>query len=378
MTIVIALKFSKGTVLATDSRVTFGGAPLMRDEERKIDSLTRRIAITSVGLTGACDKIVKQIKASVGSSRSLAFDDILKRCEDIMWDFYKRNKERIEEIEDEEEAWSVQLISSDRIVDIGQTGFSQEEPKYLCEGSGKPYAEYILRQRYKPNLTEQECQELTAYVVLHTSRIDPGVGGPINMAVLASEGLRKVPRERVDEIVENITETPFEYEMKIQTLVNEIVEKRRWINDLFSHRFKSNLFRQNETAVSEIQRRCKNESDFTNRIAALALLIDGMEIPEIDQEAGQTITGSINRLEAFTSKNLPQLNPEVITILRDIKTLRSKKMPIHKDDPKIVQVLLKWDYRIPPNWSNLWIKALSKYRDSLVMLKKSLNQESQE
>lgn len=377
MTIVIAVRFSEGIAVATDSRVTFGAAPLMRDEERKIDSLAHGIAITSVGLTGACDKIVKEIKATVGPSSSLTFDEILKKCEDIIWDFYKRNKERIDEEMGEDEPWSVQLISSDRMVNIGRTGFSEEEPKYLSEGSGKPYAEYILRQRYKPNLTEQECQELTAYVVLQTSRIDPGVGGPINMVVLDSEGLRNVAREKVDEIVENITETPLEYEMKIQTVVNEIVEGRRWINDLFSHRFKSNLFEQNETAISEIQRGCKNENDFTSRIAALALLIDGMKIPKIDQAAGQTITGSINLLETFASQNLPQLNPEAVAILRDIMTLRSKKMPIHKDDPKIVQVLLKWDYRIPPNWSNLWIKALSRYGDSLVMLKESLKQESQ-
>jgi len=371
MTIIVAVKFPKGTVVATDSRVTFGELPLMRDEERKIDSLNEKIAITSVGLTGACDKVLKEIKASVGTSTTLAFDEIVQKCEDIMWDFYKRNKERIEE-EKEEIDWSIQLISSDRIVDIGPTGFSQEEPKYLCEGSGMPYAEYILGQRYKPNLTEQECKELTAYVVLQTSRIDPSVGGPLNMAVLDKKGFRPLPKETVDEIVENLTETPVEHELKIQTLVNEIVEKRRWINDLLKHKFKVNLFRQNETAVSEIQRGCKNENDFTNRIAALAVLIDDIEISKMDQKIGKEIQGSVSQLEAFAKKNFPKLNSECITILRDIITLRSKKMPIHKDDPKIVQVLLKWEYRIPPNWSNLWIKALSKYRDSLVMLQKAI------
>lgn len=373
MTIVVAVRFSKGVVVATDSRITYGDFPLMREDERKIDSLNQKIAVTSTGLTGACDRILKDIKTSVGSSTFLTFDEVVKKSEDIMWDFYKRNKERIEEEEEEKTYWSVQLFSKDRIVNIGPTGFSEEEPSYLCNGSGKPYAEYILRQRYKPNLSEQECLELTAYVVLQTSRIDPSVGGPINIAVLDYQGMRKVPRDKVDEIVENLTETSFEHEMKIQTVVNEIVEKRRWINDLVRHRFKSDLFKQNEAAVSEIQRGCKNESDFTNRVAALALLVAGMEIPERVQESDQTITGSVNRLEKFANKNLPKLNSECITILRDIMTLRSKKMPIHEDDPKIVQVLLKWEYKIPPNWANLWIKALSKYRDSLSLLMESLS-----
>jgi 20S proteasome alpha/beta subunit len=371
MTIIVAVKFPKGTVIATDSRVTFGEFPLMRDEERKIDSLNERIAVTSAGLTGACDRILKEIKTTVGASAGLTFDETVQKCEDLMWEFYRRNKERIEE-EEEEMDWSIQLISSDRIVDIGPTGFSQEEPKYLCEGSGKPYAEYILGQRYKPNLTEQECKELTAYVVLQTSRIDPSVGGPVNMALLDKKGFRAMPKETIDEIVENLTETPIENELRIQTLVNEIVEKRRWINDVSKHKLKATLFRQNEASVSEIQRSCKNENDFTNRIAALAVLIDDMEIPRIDQEIGKEKQGSVNRLEAFAEKSLPKLNPECITNLRDIITLRSKKMPIHKDDPKIVQVLLKWEYRIPPNWGSLWIKALSKYRDSLVMLQKAM------
>jgi 20S proteasome alpha/beta subunit len=374
MTIVVAVRFSKGVVVATDSRITYGDFPLMREDERKIDSLNQKIAVTSTGLTGACDRILKDIKASVGSSTFLTFDEVVKKSEDIVWDFYKRNKERIEEEEEKEETyWSVQLFSKDRIVNIGPTGFSEEEPSYLCNGSGKLYAEYILRQRYKPSLSEQECQELTAYVVLQTSRIDPSVGGPINITVLDDQRMRKVPRDKVDEIVENLTETSFEHAMKIQTLVNEIVEKRRWINDLLRHRFKSDLFKQNEVAVSEIQRGCKNEGDFTNRVAALALLVAGMEIPERVQDTDQTITGSVNRLEKFANKNLPKLNSECITILRDIMTLRSKKMPIHEDDPKIVQVLLKWEYKIPPNWENLWIKALSKYRDSLSLLMESLD-----
>jgi len=358
--------------LATDSRVTYGDLPLMRDEERKIDSLNKKVAITSVGLTGACDKILKEIKASMGVGNHYAFDEIVEKCEDIMWGFFKRNKERIQEEGESEEGWSVQLISSDRMIDIEKTGFSQEEPNYLCEGSGKPYAEFILRQRYSPNLTEQECKELVAYVVLRTSRIDPSVGGPINMVIVDEKGFRRVPRETIEEIVENITELPEEYEVKIQKLVNEIVEQRRWINSLFKNRFKTALLRQNEKAISEIQRGCKNENDFTNRIAALSLLIDDMEIPVMQKETSQKTEGTINQLEAFAKKRLPKLDSECIAILRDIYALRSKKMPIHKDDPKILQVLLKWEYKIPPNWSSLWIKALSKYRDGLAMLRKAI------
>jgi hypothetical protein len=43
-----------------------------------------------------------------------------------------------------------------------------------------------------------------------------------------------------------------------------------------------------------------------------------------------------------------------------------------KDDPKIIQVLLKWEHKIPPNWSDLWVEALKKYEESLMSLKRLL------
>jgi len=81
----------------------------------------------------------------------------------------------------------------------------------------------------------------------------------------------------------------------------------------------------------------------------------------------------INLLETFLKEKYPKFNQKIITNLREIMTLRSKKMPIHKDDPKIIQVILKWEYKIPPNWSSLWIQALTKYRESLSELAKILS-----
>ena len=159
------------------------------------------------------------------------FDEIIRKCEDIMSDFYKRYSGRLkEELED---GWSVELFSSDRMVIVNSDAVADEEESYLCDGSGTPYAEYILRQHYKPNLTEQECKELACDVVVQISKIDPNVGGPVNLCVIKESGLEHISRQKIDEIVENITEIPAEQQLKIQSIVEEIVEGRRWINDLF-------------------------------------------------------------------------------------------------------------------------------------------------
>jgi hypothetical protein len=209
------------------------------------------------------------------------------------------------------------IVESDAVAD--------EEESYLCDGSGTPYAEYILHQHYKPNLTEQECKELACYVVVQTSKIDPNVGGPVNLCVIKENGLEHISRQKIDEIVENITEIPAEQQLKIQSLVEEIVEGRRWINDLFKNKFKTNLFKQEEYAISQIQKTCRNENDFTNRTAALALLVDRMEALEVDDKLGEKNKASINRLQVFAEKNIPKLNPECIQNLREIYILRSQK-----------------------------------------------------
>lgn len=371
MTLIVAMKYEGGVVIASDSRVTYAEEPLMRDEAPKIETLGR-FALTGVGLTGPLDRIIKQVKTTFRLGPSSSFDDLVETCEDTLWAFYQKYAERIQE-EEEEGDWAIWLMSQDRICHIMATGWAEEEPKYGTDGSGTLYAEYILKQRYKPNMSEREAKELAVYTVSQTSRIDPNVGGKICLTLIDKHGLRRVSDEGLSEILESITEPAYETEKEMQEIAHEIVEKRRWINTAFNQKFGFELFEQNEFAISEIQKGCKNETDFTSRITALALLIDGIRVSKLNQQLSTHPTGSINVLETFLKEKYPNFNPNSIVNLRDIMTLRSKKMPIHEDDPKLIKVILKWEYRIPPNWSSLWKQALMKYKESLLELEKLLS-----
>ena len=375
MTINLGIKYSVGVIIATDSRITYGNIPLMRHEGSKIECLNNQIAITSDGLVGPSEKIIKEIKMNMSRFGSLNFDEFIKKVEDFVWKFYERYNERIIEDETDEE-WGLQLFSKDRMVTVAKNGTSQEDHRYLCAGSAGFYAEYILGQRYNLSLTEQKAKELAVYTVAQTALIDPNVGGLINLAIVDKMGCRLIKQEEILKIKEQISFINLEETKKLQSLVKEIVENRRWINDLFNNRFKNELLEQNEIAISQIQKDCTNEDDFTNRIAALALLIDQMKIPKPEQQSKEP-GGSINKLEVFVNSQFQSFNSEGITILRDIMTLRSKKMPIHKDDPRIIQVILNWGLRIPPDWSLLWIEALKKYNSVLKMLKESLETRKQ-
>ena len=371
MTLIVAMKYKGGVVIASDSIVTYSPEePLMREEAPKIEFLGD-FAIAGVGLIGPCDRIIKEIKTTFSSSLFPSFDDLIEKCEDIMWAFYQKYAERIQE--EEEEDWTILLTSQDRICRLMARGWAEEEPNYAIDGSGDLYAEYILKQRYKPSMSEREAKELAVYSVSQTSRIDPNVGGKIWLILIDKNGLRRVSDEELGGILERITEPAFETEKEIQKIVHEIVEKRRWINTTFNRKFGFELFEQNEFAISEIQKGSRNETDFTSRISALALLIDGIRGSELDKQLSTHPTGSINLLETFLKEKYRDFNINLIVNLRDIMTLRSKKMPIHEDNPKLVQVILKWEHKIPPNWASLWEQALMRYKESLLELEKLLS-----
>ena len=303
-----------------------------------------------------------------------SFDNLVEVCEDVTWNFYQKYAERLQE--DEEaggEGWNILLASCDRIFHVMWTGWAEEEAKYATDGSGELYAEYILKQRYKPNMNEREAKELAVHTVSQTSRIDPNVGGKICLCSIDENGVRPVSDKELDEILESVTEMALGMEKEIQKIIHEIVEKRRWINTVFNKKFGFELFEQNEFTISEISKGCRNENDFTSRISALALLIDRINVSKLKKQISTPPTGSVNILETFLKEKYQDFSLNLIVNLRDIVTLRSKKMPIHEDDPKLIKVILKWEHRIPPNWTSLWKQALIRYTESLSELGKLLS-----
>ncbi|VUT27908.1 MAG: hypothetical protein SYNGOMJ08_00463 [Candidatus Syntrophoarchaeum sp. GoM_oil] len=120
----------------------------------------------------------------------------------------------------------------------------------------------------------------------------------------------------------------------ISNITNEIIQSRRNINFIFSNKFKTKLFKDNEMAILNIRKLCSNEEDFNNRIQSLTTLIDEINTKELKKMVNKTTDGSINILDAFLEDRLPNYDKSIIVNLRNIVTLRSKKFPIHSDDPK--------------------------------------------
>jgi len=366
MTLIVALKYKDGVVLASDSRVMYG--PIKRDQTRKLEPLTENIGAAAAGLLGAIDDVLKAVKEFCNSN-PVSFDDVVSYLSDANCEWYEKNAKKL----DEEDVGPVFIaVSPDRIRRIFPKGYSEEAYDYACEGSGRAYGEYILANLYEEGLEEEEAKELAAHTILETSKMDPSVSEDILMLVFPKKvKCKPVEKEKVESIKERLI--PFSRRFsKIQIKnAKSIVEAREDINNLWKKIFGFELLNPTEIAVFQIMKPCRNWEEFTNNIAALALLIDQTNVKEMKKTV-KLKEGSINVLEDFLIKNVKDYPTEIISNFREIMTLRSKKFPIHVTDPKFIEIVVKLVEKYPPNWSELWLKALEMYEESLNELLKCL------
>ena len=113
-------------------------------------------------------------------------------------------------------------------------GYSEEAYDYACEGSGRAYGEYILRNFYEEDFEEEQAKELAVYTILETSKMDPSVGEDITMLVFPKDGKCKpVDKIEIDNIKERLTPLSRKVSETQMGTVENIVKKREEINNLW-------------------------------------------------------------------------------------------------------------------------------------------------
>lgn len=135
------------------------------------------------------------------------------------------------------------------------------------------------------------------------------------------------------------------------------------------------IIQRKRTSNQRNRETCRNETVFNNRIQSHTCLIDEMDVKELKKfiKTKITATGSINLLKAFLDENILHYDQKIIKNLRLIFTLRSKKFPIHRDDPKFLDALNQLGESFPPkSWENVWNKSLNLYFESLELLGENL------
>lgn len=358
---IVALKYKDGSILASDTRVMLG--EIKRDQARSLKLLTDDIGVAGEGLLGAIDDIMSWTEDMIDLS-SAAYDDIFSTISDKSLEWWSENSEKVDE---DETSPTFYVVSSERMRRISERGYSEEIREYECDGSGYNYGEYLLQKLYKKEIEEEEAKELAANIIIEASRIDSSVGEEFEMAVFRKgEKGKIVNREEIGNLKARLAPiSSYLLESRIRILEN-IINLREEIDNLWEKKFGFKLLEQNEKAVFQITRPCRNENEFTNSIAALALLIDQINTREMKNFI-QAQPGSINHLEEFLKKEIGQFPCKIIQNLRDIRIMRSKKSPIHPTDPKFFEAVqrITGEYKFPPNWFELYSKTLKHYEESL-------------
>lgn len=231
---------------------------------------------------------------------------------------------------------------------------------------------YILRNFYTERLGEKEAKELAVFTILETSKMDPAVGEDIEMLIFPKGAkFKNIKETDIEEMKAHAAPLSKQFtEAQIKTVEN-IVEKRSQINDLWQKHYGFKLFLPNEQAIFQIMKPCRSAEEFHYNIGSLALLINQINVKKMKKTTDEK-TGSINILGEFLGKKYDSYPSEIISNLRDIMTMRSKKFPTHVTDIKFVEVVIKLEREYPPNWSKFYLRALNLYKDSLNVFLKHL------
>ena len=341
----------------------------MRDGQFKIEIFNNQFAVAGSGSAGAIDCIIDNVHERFEKSKSLTIKKFVELCEDAAYDYLKRYKERFEASDEDFDQAVLAVTSCNKIYQVFYNGSSQEETNYGCIGSSDLYAEYILKQLYEPNVSLEQATEWAIYIIKQASEMDNNVGGPIRLIHLTTTGSKNFDSDDLKNIENKISGLFFESQRDLLKLIDEIVSLRKQINEKIQPLFKNKIIESDELAIWHLTRPVITEQDFTDRILALSLLIDKMNIPKIEKmEKGITNRGTIDLLESWlTSENL-QYDENLIKLFRDLKILRSKHFPVHPDDAKFIEVVLKWGFSFPPDWSKLYLASLNKYIKALKLL----------
>ena len=223
----------------------------------------------------------------------------------------------------------------------------------------------ILGEYYRKNMELEEALNLAIFTILQTSKFDPYVSESMSIAWIDADCFHELDESEIEKRKFKIMRSIYRSE-HVEEIIDEIVELRRWINIEFEKKFKCKLFKEREYEIHKLRLQCLTEEDFTNLIANLGVLVESINVKDLKEKAKLEVEGgSINVLEEFLKKTSDNFDDLIIKNLRDIITLRSKKSPIHSDNPKVIDIILQWGETIPPDWESLGIKALQKYLEHL-------------
>jgi proteasome beta subunit len=182
---VVGIKCSDGTVVATDSLITWGTMTLS-EKGIKAFKLTDTIVLASAGLTSDYQMLVNRLKAMIklyelNQKKSISVRALSKMIANTL---YSRRMmplyvQTVVVGVDEE---GPQLYTLDM-------GGSLIPDEFTAAGSGTRTAYGVLENEYRPDLTVKEAEKIAASAVKAAIARDIQSGGPVRIMTVTKEGV---------------------------------------------------------------------------------------------------------------------------------------------------------------------------------------------
>jgi ATP-dependent protease HslVU (ClpYQ) peptidase subunit len=196
MTIIAAVKFNVGIVIASDSQVTIGDC-LKRIDERKISEVeiahNLKFIFAGAGESRLIRRAREQLILECRKREINSLLDFKDTCEDVV-KFIKRRYMEDENIRDEQQYPNLEflvgvLINEELgLLRLYPDGIADNISNYDVIGSGELFAEYIYSRLDKDNLSAIEAVNTVLYVVEEIKEIDPNCSGPTTISILFAKG----------------------------------------------------------------------------------------------------------------------------------------------------------------------------------------------
>lgn len=219
MTLALALICKDGIVLAADSQETYENLPLMRRSKNrpKIVTINDFIMMAGAGSVTFLQQAEEALRGYIVAERVPLTEGCLKikeKFQVMVHAIRKNHLERIKDLYGESAgplAPSGQLIIASYDCDCGQKlnafliegdGDIEKIATYQPIGSGMLYAELILKDYYRPEMTVEDGKRLAYWTVADTMEVDNNVGPPIVISVITEKGASYISDNEIEALEE--------------------------------------------------------------------------------------------------------------------------------------------------------------------------------
>lgn len=231
MTTIVGMCCSDGLVLGSDSKATRG--PSAREEYLKIwdlDSGCFPAAITGAGRTSFISKYRDMLHEVCQLRRSRqpiqAVSEFVRIAEETMQDLSRiYGTERLSRLgllrlgADDESRSSPSLLdlfppftavlgihgNKPHLYIVPPDGVAEEQQGFGAQGSGGPYAEYLLPKMYHDGITVAEAALCVVHIIEQVKHVDPHSGGPTQLAITTKSKVTHWTPEQVQQAVETVS-----------------------------------------------------------------------------------------------------------------------------------------------------------------------------